>query len=154
MTLAAIAVLVVNDLALKALWPSPWTTGKLSDLAWVVFASPLLAFLLSLATPRNAYAERAVFAAAYIGLPLLYAAFNTLEPVHDWISSGLGLLAGRPTGGTPDPTDSLVIPLGLAAALWVWRRGAANQSDVRQPARLAHCRLRRVRVGGERPTSS
>ena len=52
-TLAALVVLLVNDLVLKALWPHPWTTGKLSDLAWMVFAPPLLAYLLSFAARDN-----------------------------------------------------------------------------------------------------
>ena len=52
-TLAALAVLLVNDVGLKALWPHPWTTGKLSDLAWMVFAPPLLAYLLSFAAREN-----------------------------------------------------------------------------------------------------
>ena len=78
-TIVAVGVLLLNGLLLKALWPSPWTTGKLSDLAWVVFASPLLALLLSLAVPRRSYAERTVFGVAYFGLPLPYVAFNTLE---------------------------------------------------------------------------
>ncbi len=127
-TLAAVGLLLVNDLVFKALWSSPWTTGKLSDLAWVVFACPLLAFLLSLArsavVPRTRWAERAVFLTAYVGLPLLYACFNTFDSVHNLISTSLALISGRLAGTTPDPTDSLVIPLGLAAALWVWHHSA------------------------------
>ena len=44
-TVAALGVLLLNDMVLKALWPQAWLTGKLSDLAWVMFALPLLAFL-------------------------------------------------------------------------------------------------------------
>ena len=122
-TLAALGVLLLNDLVFKSLWVNPWTTGKLSDLAWVVFASPLLAFLLSLAARNHRRAQRAAFMAAYVGLPLLYAAFNTFAPVHDAIIWGLSLLSGGAAGSPLDPTDSLVIPVGLAIALWVWRRG-------------------------------
>ena len=124
-TIAALVVLLVNDLVLKALWSNPWTTGKLSDLAWVIFASPLLAFILSLLTRRSRSAQRAAFVIAYIGLPLLYAAFNTFEPLHDLIIRGLLMLSGAPTGSPFDPTDSLVIPFGLSVALWVWKRVAA-----------------------------
>ena len=42
-TLGAVALLLVNDWLLKPLWQSDWTTGKLSDFAWMVFAPPLLA---------------------------------------------------------------------------------------------------------------
>lgn len=32
-TVTAVAVLLCNDLVLKAVWPGSWFTGKLSDLA-------------------------------------------------------------------------------------------------------------------------
>ncbi len=120
-TVAALGVLLLNDLLLKALWPHAWLTGKLSDLAWVVFALPLLAFLLSFAVRGNLRAQRLAFLAAYVGLPVLYAAFNTFGPVHDWIMRGIAL-AGGAAGSPRDATDSLVIPLAWGAALWVWRR--------------------------------
>ncbi len=120
-TVAALGVLLLNDLLFKSLWPHWWLTGKLSDLAWVVFALPLLAFLLSFAARRNVRACRLAFVAAYVGLPLLYAAFNTFEPVHDVIMRGISL-AGGAAGSPRDATDSLVIPLAWGAALWVWRR--------------------------------
>ena len=121
-TLGALGVLLLNDLVLKALWSSPWTTGKLSDLVWVVFASPLLAFLLSPVARNSRHAQRAVWVAAYVGLPLLYAAFNTFQPVHDAILRGLSLVSWGTAGSPFDPMDSLVIPLGLCLALWVWNR--------------------------------
>ena len=57
-TVGALAVLLLNDVAFKSVWPGSWATGKLSDLAWVVFASPLLGFLLSLVSRGNRAAER------------------------------------------------------------------------------------------------
>ena len=130
-TVGALVVLLVNDLVLKALWPDQWATGKLSDLAWVVFASPLLAFLLSFLTQGKRWAERGAFGAAYVGLPLLYAGFNTFGPLHDWILSGLLWFTDSTAGSPLDPTDSLVIPLGLAAAVWVWRREAIPADGLR-----------------------
>lgn len=130
-TVAALAVLLINDLVLKAIWSNPWTTGKLSDLAWVIFASPLLAFILSLFTRRSQLAQRAAFIIAYIGLPALYAAFNTFEPLHDLIIQGLLMLSGASIGSPFDPTDSLVIPFGMAMALWVWRRSNASKASLR-----------------------
>lgn len=130
-TIAAVAVLLVNDLVLKALWPNPWTTGKLSDLAWMIFASPLLAFILSLFTRRSRLAQCAAFIIAYIGLPLLYAAFNTFELLHDLIIRGLLTLSGAPSGSPFDPTDSLVIPFGLSIALCVWTRRPAHSDSLR-----------------------
>lgn len=134
-TLGALGVLLVNDWLLKPLWQSDWTTGKLSDLAWMVFAPPVLAYILSFATPRHARANRAAFAAAYVGLPLLYVAFNTFTPVHDFILAALGLFGGDGPRSPLDPTDSLVIPFAMAAALWVWRRPPLKPEALR--ARLA-----------------
>ncbi len=135
LTVSALAVLLLNDLLLKSLWPNPWTTGKLSDLAWVVFAPPLLAFLLSFVTRSRPLGERAAFAVAYIGLPLLYAAFNTFGWLHEWILSVLLLFTGSAVGSPLDPTDSIVIPFALALALWVWRQ--ADAALVRHRMRLS-----------------
>ena len=129
-TVAALGVLLLNDLLFKSLWPHSWLTGKLSDLAWLILALPLLAFLLSFAARRNVRACRLAFLAAYVGLPLLYAAFNTFEPVHDVIMRGISL-AGGAAGSPRDATDSLVIPLAWAAALWVWRRRPAAAGAMR-----------------------
>ena len=133
-TLAALAVLLANDLLFKALWPGAWIPGKLSDLAWMMFAPPALAYIISFATAGSLQAQRAAFAAAYAGLPLLYAAFNTFEPVHDAILRGLGLLGDGPRSPL-DATDSLVIPFAMVVALWVWFRPPLNARGVR--ARLA-----------------
>ena len=129
-TVAALGVLLLNDLLFKALWPQAWLTGKLSDLAWLVFALPLLAFLLSFAARGSIRAQRLAFLAAYAGLPILYAAFNTFEPVHDLIMRGISL-AGGAAGSPRDATDSLVIPLAWGAALWVWRRPPAASGAMR-----------------------
>ena len=134
-TLGALGVLLVNDLLFKAIWPGAWVPGKLSDLAWMVFAPPLLAYILSFATLGNARAQQAAFVAAYVGLPLLYAAFNTFGPVHDVILRALGLFGGDGPRSPLDPTDSIVIPLAMAAALWVWRTPLLEPESIR--ARLA-----------------
>ena len=130
-TVVALATLLLNDLLFKAMWPDAWVTGKLSDLAWVAFALPLLAFLLSLFTRGNVIAARAAFLMAYVGLPLLYAAFNTFEPVHYWILRGISIASGG-MGRTPlDATDSIVIPLGWAVAVWVLRRPVLSAEALR-----------------------
>ena len=130
-TLGAVALLLVNDWLLKPLWQSDWTTGKLSDLAWMVFFPPLLAFMLSLVARNNARAQRAAFLAAYVGLPVLYAAYNTYAPLHDWIMRGFMLLSGASAGSPLDPWDSLVILPALAAALWVWRNTSHSRESLR-----------------------
>ena len=130
-TVTALAVLLLNDLVFKSIWPGSWATGKLSDLAWVVFASPLLAFLLSFLAGRSACGQRAAFLTAYVGLPLLYAAFNTFQPVHDSILQGISIASGGTAGSPLDATDSVVIPFGLGIALWVWRGRVASPESLR-----------------------
>ena len=134
-TLAALGVLLVNDLLFKVLWPEAWVPGKLSDLAWMVFAPPVLAYILSFAPLGNGQRQGVGFAVAYAGLPLLYAAFNTFQPVHDAILLVLGSVGGDGPRSPLDPTDSLVIPLGMAAALWIWCRPPLEGESIR--ARLA-----------------
>ena len=121
-TIGAVVLLLVNDLVLKQLWPDSWLTGKLSDFAWLVFACPLLAFLLSWLTGQRGFLERLAFVAAYAGLPLVYLVFNSSATVHDLILSGLLPLTGSAVGSPLDPWDSLVIPFSMSAALWVWFR--------------------------------
>ena len=120
-TLAAVAVLLANDIVLKSLWSGTWFTGKLSDLAWMVFAPPLLAFLLSFAAGKHVALQRTAFLTAYVGLPLLYAAFNTFTPVHDGILRGISFVSGGTAGSPLDATDSIVIPFAMSIAIWVWR---------------------------------
>ena len=135
-TLAALATLLVNDLVFKSLWPGSWITGKLSDLAWVVFAPPLLALPLTFLARRNPAARRAAWAIAYIGLPLLYAAYNTFEPLHDAVTGGFSLLRGTPGGSPFDPSDSIVIPFGTAIAVRVWRKAGAKTNSAESRMRL------------------
>ena len=134
-TLSALGVLLLNDLLFKVLWPGAWVPGKLSDLAWMTFAPPVLAFTLSFATLGNLRAQRAAFVAAFAALPLLYVAFNTLPPVHDAILRVLGIIGGDGPRSPLDPTDSLVIPFAMAAALWIWHRPPLEAGSIR--ARLA-----------------
>ena len=130
-TLGALGVLLVNDLMFKALWPGAWVPGKLSDLAWMMFAPPVLAYVLSFATRGNQQAQRVAFLTAYAGLPLLYVAFNTFQPVHDVVLHVLGFGGGDGPRSPLDPTDSLVIPVAMAAAIWVWSRPPLEAQSIR-----------------------
>ncbi len=123
-TFIALATLLLNDLALKWIWQGAWLTGKLSDLAWLVFAAPLLAFALSFAARGSVAAQRWTWRIAYIGLPLLYLAYNSIAPLHDAVMSAFSLARGTAGASPFDPTDSVVIPFGVGIALWVWRRSA------------------------------
>lgn len=135
-TLVALATLLVNDLVFKSMWPGSWITGKLSDLAWVIFAPPLIALPLTFLARRNQTAQNLAWATAYIGLPLLYAAYNTFEPLHDLIMGAFSILRGT-SGGSPfDPTDSIVIPFGIAIAIWVWRTARVNNAAIKVKSSL------------------
>ena len=130
-TLGALGVLLVNDLVFKARWPGAWVPGKLSDLAWMVFAPPVLAFILSFATFGRPLAQRTAFLTAYVGLPLLYVAFNTFAHVHDVVLQVLGWFGGDTPRSPLDPTDSIVIPFAMAAAIWVWCRPPLEERSLR-----------------------
>ena len=142
-TLAAVAVLLANDIVFKSLWPGTWFAGKLSDLAWMIFAPPLLAFLLSFAAGKHVALQRTAFLTAYAGLPLLYAAFNTFTPVHDGILRGISFVSGGTAGSPLDATDSIVIPLAMSIAVWVWRAPVLQfrqSAPAVGPARRRGCR--------------
>ena len=124
-------MLLVNDLLLKGLWPGAWIPGKLSDLAWMMFAPPVLAYVLSFVTPGRQRGQRAAFVVAYAGLPVLYAAFNTFQPVHDVVLHVLGFAGGDGPRSPLDPTDSIVIPVSMAVAIWVWRRPPLDTQSIR-----------------------
>ena len=131
LTLGALGVLLVNDLVFKTMWPGAWVPGKLSDFGWMIFAPPVLAFILSFATFGRPLAQRTAFLTAYVGLPLLYVAFNTFQPVHDVILHMLGWFGGDGPRSPLDPTDSIVIPFAMAAAIWAWRRPPLEARSVR-----------------------
>ena len=69
--------------------------------------------------------------AAYAGLPLLYTAFNTFAPVHNVILRGISFVSGGTAGSPLDATDSLVIPLAMSIAVWVWRRPTVSTERLR-----------------------
>ena len=130
-TVASLGVLLLNDLVFKSLWPGSWATGKLSDLAWMVFAPPLLAYLLSFLLGGHRETRRAAFLISYVGLPLLYATYNSFGPVHDVILQGLSLASGAMAASPLDPSDSLVIPFAVGIAVWVWRQDVPSGDSLR-----------------------
>ena len=131
-TLLALAALLVNDHLLKSIWPGAWATGKLSDLAWLIFAMPLAAWLLSLIARDGRLSRRVAFISAYLGLPLLYAAFNTFGSLHDFILTAITTPFGLIPGSPLDATDSIVIPPAMAIGLWVWRANSAKSALARR----------------------
>ena len=130
-TLAAPIVLLVNELLLKPLWSNHWTTGKLSELAWMIFAPPLLAFGLSVLVGQRLSWQRMAFLVAYVGLPVLYIAFNTFEPVHQLTLRLLSLPGESVQSSSLDYSYSLTVPFSLGIALWVWTRSKDHPINLR-----------------------
>ncbi|MEV8635260.1 hypothetical protein AB0395_26750 [Streptosporangium sp. NPDC051023] len=106
-TVIAVFVLLVNDHVLKVLWPGP-VTGKLSDVAGLLVAPPLLALV------------RVPPLAATIATGVGFTLVKSTEAGAALASQAWSLLAG-PSRVLADPTDLVALPaLGLA---WlVWRR--------------------------------
>ncbi len=105
-TLAAVIVLLVNDHLLKALWPG-FLTGKLSDVAGLVVAPPLVALL---------FLRRADLAATLL-TGALFTLVKTTQTGAELASQVWTLVAG-PSRVLADPTDLLALP-ALALAWWI-----------------------------------
>jgi hypothetical protein len=140
-SIAAIALLAVNDHFLKSEWPS-WTTGKLSDIAGLVFFPLLLAAFVELVLPHGQVAPRRVIAACigvtalvFTSVELVPIATNAYQSIWGALQWPLRL-ALDPTAplsavmSTPDPTDLLALPaLGIS-----WRIAATELRKERTPS--------------------
>ena len=103
-TAAAVAVLAINDHVLKQAWPGPFT-GKLSDVAGLVVAPPLVALLLALVRVRRS---------PLLVTGALFAVVKTVPAAAAATSACLGWVAG-PSYVRADPTDLLALPALLLA---------------------------------------
>lgn len=134
-SLAAIALLVVNDHVLKAAWPG-LVTGKLSDVAGLVFFPLLLAAVAQQVRPALPLRRTALMCALLTAL--VFAAIKLSPLAGDAYRAGLGALQwplyalwalahdrGLPAllrvALTPDPTDLLTLPAVLVA-VWLAHR--------------------------------
>ncbi|MEU4550929.1 hypothetical protein [Micromonospora violae] len=134
-TLFALILLLVNDHVLKAAFPG-LLTGKLSDVAGLVLAPPLVAVLLTLLVPRLP-----ARAAALAGLVVVGAGFAVVKSsgyAAELASSAWTVLAG-PSLVRADWTDLLTLP-ALGLAWWSWTRSR------RRPVRRRAARLVRMLV--------
>ncbi|MGC5306446.1 hypothetical protein [Micromonospora zamorensis] len=130
-TLLALVVLVVNDHLLKSTFPG-LVTGKLSDVAGLVLAPPLVAVLLTLLVPR--LPARAAALAGLVAVGAGFAVVKSSGYAAEVASSAWTALAG-PSLVRADRTDLLTLP-ALGLAWWSWTR--ARERPVRQRAvRLA-----------------
>ncbi|ETK34301.1 hypothetical protein [Microbispora sp. ATCC PTA-5024] len=152
-TLAAVAVLLVNDHVLKAAWPGA-LTGKLSDVAGLLVAPPLLAFLVS-AVPRAVVVRRLLRLPDVTADPSAAAVRRAAVAATVLVGVGFALVKACPAGAllaervweavtpsarvVPDPTDLAALPvLGLA---WLVRARALRPSAAARGARRARLLL-------------
>lgn len=145
-SLIAIAVLILNDWYVKQHWPG-FISGKLSDLAGLIFFPLLLVALAELAVMvlrRPWRATRTTFVIMSLVVAAAFAATKAIEPVRDLDEVVLGWLrwlpiaayraaVNAPTGSpvrhevVADLTDLLAVPCVLAA-IWIGSRyRPANQ---------------------------
>lgn len=127
-SLLALAVLLVNDHLLKAAWPGT-VTGKLSDVAGLLVAPPLLAVLVALCAPRLPQRVVAVGATVLVGAG--FAVVKSSGTAAAAASAAWTVVAG-PSTVRADLTDLLALP-ALLGALAVWRHARTRPA----PTRLA-----------------
>lgn len=118
-TCAAVLLLLVNDHALKAAYGT-WWTGKLSDVAGLIVAPPLLAVGV-------ACVGRAVRPGRLVGVPVLVVgvgfALVKATATGAWAATTAWSLVAGSSLVRQDPTDLLTLP-ALALALVAGRRSA------------------------------
>jgi hypothetical protein len=137
--IAAIALLVLNDHWAKYAFPG-FVTGKLSDVAGMVFFPLLLQALVELVDRREPFRpRRSVLVGSAIATGLVFGATNLSATAAEAYRVGLGVLQwpfravlALLSGGavpdvarvhlTQDPTDVLTVPFVLVAVAVGWRR--------------------------------
>jgi len=131
-SLAAMAILLVNDLLLKQLWPS-WWTGKLSDLVGLFFIPFLLAALLAWLVPgRSRWQERVVAGSAF-GITAIFWIFAKLDAsFNQWVAGVLGIILPYPVHFQCDPSDLLAL-LSLPGSAWLWWHQKAGCDEIARP---------------------
>ena len=127
-TIAAVVLMLVNDHVLKHTVPS-WWTGKLSDLAWMVF-SPLLATLvLALLFPtQSPQRQRQIAAVASVSAVVAYALFNLSDPAHTFFVSILEVITRWDLSMPRDPTDIISLPAAFIGWRVLWRPAVPKPS--------------------------
>ncbi|WBB72813.1 hypothetical protein O7602_24420 [Micromonospora sp. WMMD1128] len=116
-TVLALVVLVLNDHVLKAARPGP-VTGKLSDVAGLVLAPPLVAALVTLVVPRLRVGVAAAVALGSVGVGFALVKTSGYAATT---ASQLWTAVSGPSLVRADRTDLLALP-ALAVAAWAWRR--------------------------------
>ena len=143
--LGSIALLLINDHYLKLHHPS-WVTGKLSDVAGLVFFPLLLAAIVRVRVETAAVATAIVFALV-----------KTVPAATEIYRHGLGLVQlaiggdGTPVEAVTDPSDLLALPFVLLAIVIARRCEQLADDAPGQPpddvALVAPRRERHARAG-------
>ncbi|MFG2060088.1 hypothetical protein ACGFIK_01530 [Micromonospora sp. NPDC048871] len=136
-TVAATALLIVNDHLLKAVFPG-WLTGKLSDVAGMVMTPPLLALVLVGAVRlwgwcrpalRRTTGESGLLGEVLaVGAILLVGVgFTVVKATATGaaVASAWWSVVNGPSVIRADLTDLLALP-ALGLAWWTWRSAAAR----------------------------
>ena len=116
-SVTALLVLLLNDHVLKTAWPGP-LTGKLSDVAGLALAPPVITAAISLLVPR--LPVRRVAGAAVVTIGMAFA-LAKVSATGASVVTGVWSWAWGPVIVRRDPTDLLALP-ALAISWWAWRR--------------------------------
>jgi hypothetical protein len=115
-TLAATALLLVNDHVLKAAFPG-LLTGKVSDVAGLIMTPPVLGVVLAVVAPWFRPNPRAAVAVAAVGAG--FAAVKASPPIAAHASTLWSVVNG-PSVVRADMTDLVALP-AVGLAWWTWR---------------------------------
>jgi hypothetical protein len=139
-TVLALALLALNDHVLKAVYPGP-VTGKVSDLAGLLVAPPVLAMVAVLAIRRLPAAVAAHGALVAVGVGF---ALTKAYPAGAAAASALWSLVHGPSVILADRTDLAALPI-LAVAAWFAGR-ARRRPDPGRAWRLRPDLARRLAI--------
>lgn len=133
-SIAAIVALLINDHLLRWRWPS-WWTGKIGDVAWLIFAPFALALLLSWLAPRSLRQRpKHIGGFAIVSTGVIFALVKTLPAAHAIFQRVYNGLLPWDSMLRRDPADLLTLPALLIAA-WVWTRPRLRRQERSRPRR-------------------
>ncbi|MBN2302947.1 MAG: hypothetical protein JXQ72_00630 [Anaerolineae bacterium] len=128
----AVILLLINDHILKHTYPS-WWTGKLSDVAGLIFAPLIVACLLAWVIPSRPWRDAVVGWLAFGLTGLIFALTKTVPAVNALVTDLWAAASGLDSVLLRDPTDLLALP-----ALWIGWRVWQQAADHPRPATYAH----------------
>lgn len=130
--LVALGVLLVNDHVLKSAHPG-WITGKLSDLAWPLVATPLVGLVLAPVARWHERRSWALASALVVAIPLVTTNVSTNAATA--AGRALSAVVG-PSSVVADPTDLIaVVPALVLVTAMLVRRPAAAAPPARSAPR-------------------